>query len=420
MSLARKLWSSTTSVAASDVINRGVFVLFNVVVARQISSSAFGLYALALSVGVYLWSAVEGGVTAHSLTRIAQEDRSHWPEIVGETVATRASVSLIALLVVAAALGVSTMPGSEVRIYVAGALLPVANAVFLAWLARGAQDSFGYFGAYLCVSSALALALLFFLWFPDEAQTAFSAVSLRNLAWLGGSSAAFFWLIRRYRLPVRLALFRPNFRLLRRTYPLGISGIISNLIPLWPQALLRFHDLRLDLSYYAVAWEIQRTLLGGMVVLSLVFLPMVASAFVAGRREFSRMLRLAIAVSAGAGLVLGLTYWIAGGWIVGTLFGPEYSPASQVILLFGLTLVVVFLRKTLDTALITLRRYRAMAIAGIAVLVLLLVLSVVYFDYGLLAAARLYFAAELALLILSSLVAHHALKRLDTDHQWSA
>jgi len=397
----RKIIRNITSITFSDVLIRGIFLLFSIVVARSIELKEFAVFSLSVSLGVYFWAVVDGGITGHSIKLVARANAKHWPQIIGTTTATRLGLALIFSIILVLILLLTPLPVYEVTVYLLSMIYVYAISVFPAWFSRGTQDNFAYFINYLTVAVFIAASLILFYALDQKVpQNALSAILFRNIAWLIGALCAFVYVMRRKQVNIHLSDIRLSLPTLKLTYPLGAAAILYSLLPLLPQLFLRYFNLKYELALYASAWILQQVLIAGAGIFSASLVP-VLSTSIHTYNNYTKLLKVHFSLVAITGLAVSVIWYLAGGSSIVMLFGADYAAAQKIIPLFSATVMIVFLRASIDAVLIVKGQYRQMMVSGLSVLTLMLVLIFINEHKDIVAMAKVYFFGETLLLLLN-------------------
>ncbi len=409
--LFKQIFNNIIAIGSSDVINKGTFLLFNIIVARNLPVKEYGLFSLSISISIYLWSVADGGITSHATKMAAQLGKRNLERIVSFAVPIKLVLSLLTSLVVGIFLIVLHLSFYESLIYLSAALYLIAMSFFPAWIMRGVQDNLGYFIVYVFLSVCAVLFLLFWLSLDFSDKNALSAIVCRNLSWLIGAFLSCFWAIKRLDLQVEFFAFYFDFKIVKSTYPLCMAAILYSFIPLIPQLVLRFSGLFDALGKYGAIWQIQRILLSGALVFSSSFMPMLAKYFIRKDLRFIRKLILShFIVLFFTTLLIFILYNIYGLKIVNILYGKIYSIPRELLFIFSLVLLIVFFRASIDSILIVCGRYMLMAVNGLVVIVSMIILSFILKNASIIESGLIYFVGELLLLVFNLFLVLKTLK----------
>lgn len=363
-----KTLSNILSIAGSDVISRGFFFLFSIVVARQLDPYAFGIYSLAITIGIWLWSVVDAGLAGHGIRLLAQTDNPS--SVVGRVIGTRL-LSLVATgSVYCLFLFLIPMESNEMLAYMMALLFVAGMSVFPAWIARAHHSNLEYAISYVIVAfTGCILLLLFYIgWIP---QNEVGAVASRNFAWLVGSLIATLVLSKRLNISTQLAI---DWSILKKAAPLGGAAIVYTLIPLIPFISIRLSGLNEALGSYAALWQVQLVLIAGASVLSMVLLPSYSRALVKFNDDGRKMLvQRHFLLVTGVTTLTCIIYWLYGPTILNMLYGNKYLNLGVLAPPFCLALFFVYYRVSIDAILTAQGRYWLMLKNGIVVLMVALV-----------------------------------------------
>lgn len=407
--MLKKTFKNIFTVGGSDIVTRGIFVLFNVLVARSIVKEEFAIFSLSVTLGVYFWSVVDGGVTAHSIKKVAQSTNDNLTNILGVATSTRLLIAVVFSIVVIVVLLVLPISRYESLVYACSLLYVLAIAIMPAWFSQGRQDNISYCKTYLVVSLAVLLAIAcFYIQSLHSDQNALKAIFWRNSFWLFGSCIALIMLVKSQNINLSVSDLIPRINVLTKTYPLGIAAILYSLIPVFPQLYLRMHGLKEELAMYASVWTIQQVLLAGSSVLKRSFLPTLSKNIYFARLT-GKVLIIQFVIVLVAACILSLIWLCSGQLVISLLFGERYTTAGNLIPIFAIILVLVFIRGFADTILIVYGQYKGMYKSGIIVIVCM-VLFLFFQDKSNISAAWAYLFGEGCLFVVNSYQAYRQVK----------
>lgn len=395
---------NVVSVAFSDAVSRGFFFLFNIVVARTITPAEFGVYGLAVSLGVWLWAIADGGLTGHGTRLLAQN--ANPSRTISAVVCLRLPLLLVIGLLLSLVLVALPLDRHEQLIYLSAVLYVIGMALFPAWVARSHHANKEYVLAYGVVAGVGVLCLGLFLsgWFG---QDGLSASLFRNMAWLLGGLLGLVILAKR--LDFQLA---PEFDwpFLKRSAPLGAAAITYNLLPLVPFAALRVWGGLDALGTYSAMMQVQLILLAGAAVFSSVLMPSVARLTIsADRARLRAELMRHFLILGVATIAVCLVYLVAGADLFRVTFGGHYPGVDSLIVPFALAYLISAFRYSFDSILIASEAYSQMTFTGLTALLFSMVGVAAVFKSDL-PMAWAYLLAELTLLVLNVRVCRNILK----------
>ena len=356
---------SLAATAFSDALSRGFFFLFNVVVARTIEPLEFGVYGLAISLGVWLWSIADAGLTGHGTRLLAQG--ADMGKTISAVLIARLPVLIALFGIFSAVLLILPLSTHERLIYSTAIIYVLGMSIFPAWIARSQHANQEYMLAYgtVALSGVFFLIIFFCGIVPTNGITASLA---RTLSWLLGGVFAFYLIIKRMNFKLE---WSPQKRLLRQTMPLGVAANIYNFIPLIPFSAVRIIGKDSDLATFSVMMQAQMILLAGARVFSSVLMP----SYVKQIHSQSKANRLIWKIKYFSLLFIVifsifLFYSICGYNLIKILFGNTYKGIKEYLLPFALAFLCAGLRYSFDSILIASGHYRTMLITGSIVVLL--------------------------------------------------
>ena len=384
------------AVASAEIISRGFFFVFGVVVARTLPANEFGVYALAVSLGIWLWIVIDAGMTGHGIRLVAQGGEAG--DLLGRITATRLVLTLMVTILLGFGLSFADIVSSEKAVYFGTALYLLAMSIFPVWIARAHNDKYGYVAGYLAVAlmGVLSLGLFIFELMPHDGV---GAILGRNLAWLIGAIIAFRILLRRDEtLKPR---FRLDFAMAWSTAPLGGAAILYGLIPLVPFAAIRFSGNVEMLGQYGAMWQLHQILLNGVGLISVFLLPRFARrAFVNNIFSHRRVTQIAV-----SSILITVIYYYSISKLLEIAYNDQFRFDDNYFIPFSIGLGIFFARNIFVTFLMAKGQYIALFIVGVAVITILIFL--LFFSIIPLSQIPwLYTIAEICLL---SLIASHVL-----------
>jgi O-antigen/teichoic acid export membrane protein len=201
-------------------------------------------------------------------------------------------------------------------------------------------ERFGWDSAVVMLDRVLLLAL--------SAAVLLSGGTLISLAWA-------FVAARTLALIGSLAIARPHIGgltpsfdlavwkdLRQRALPLGAFLILLNLYSYVDTLMLGLMSSDTETGLYNAAYRIYEGLSYAPAVLSAVLTPRLSAEFVRDRARYAGLAREGLTASLGLAVALGLTAWLAGGWVLGLLFGAEFVGATRALHILAAGLIVVF------------------------------------------------------------------------------
>jgi len=392
------------SIALSDALTRGIFILFSVVVARATEKNEFAIFSLAVTLGIYFRAVVDGGITGHSIKLVARSKADQWADIIGTATITRLVLSVVFSLVVVLALYLLQISVYEASVYAFSLMYIVAVSIFPAWFSRGVQDNVGYFQSYLIVALMVVVALTgFYVSDINPDQGALPAIIWRNISWAAGAVVALLWILKRNGIALRYTNLKVHISILRETYPLGVAAILYSFIPIFPQLVLRIYGLTYDLALYASVWVLQVVLIAVASMLAASVLPML-SKHMESMKNLGQVLKTHFVLVVLAGVLVSFLWWVLGGDIVVLFYGAGYRETAELMPVFSIIILLVFCRASLDMVLVAFGYYKIVSITGLASILIMGVAVVFMVEVDFVSAARVYLLGEAVLLLMNFIV----------------
>lgn len=170
--------------------------------------------------------------------------------------------------------------------------------------------------------------------------------------------------------PVGISVDRGLWRELQRTaIPLGLFLVVINLYSRIDVVMLGVWRTDAETGFYQNAYAVYEGLTYLPSVLAAVLTPRLASLFVTDRRKHRRLAVGAVALSAGAALLVGsLTFAFAEPLVV-LLFGPQFALSASPLRILSAGLSLVYAIWILHVTAISMNRERLLLVTGIVGLV---------------------------------------------------
>lgn len=316
--------------ALSDSAGKGSLFLITLFAARRLSERAFGVFALASTLGWMLAVATDVGIQLHVARAVA---RSPWSahDVLRRWLPVRAGLSIAA--VVAAAIGVRIAPGGD---RTAVFLLVVAYVLsglieFLYYYYRGLERS--DLESSLTLGHRLTLlvaAIAVLAWRPDLELLATAMLVPTAGTLVVGLAIAF--RLRAPRPPRVAGMIdrRPvAIEFSRDVLPIGAGIVLSAMYFRVDLFLIGLWNGAADAGLYNVAFRLVEALRLFPAAVLAVTLPVLVRA-----GDHGPLLRVAGGVTL-FGLAVTIAGWTAAGWLIPLLYGVRYAdavPAFRVLM----------------------------------------------------------------------------------------
>lgn len=360
---------NAAAMAAGGLAAQLVFTSIEIVVARQLGSDAYGLFAFVYVITLTVALLVDMGVTWYVIDEGSRRP-SAIPELIGTTIALKTGAYAIAYPIV---LGTFWLFGySEVTLLLLGvfllygALLLLQETLAAAHAARQTMHISALFQAF----SPLLIAVLVGLSFLFE--RGLLGIGLAYV--LGAALVSLSWLY----LMTRGETVRVNLRaipaILKGSYLYGISGLMSQALYKADILLLSLLTSMQTVGIYAAGYKLldlaYKVPILGMRVVS----PTLYKLRDTCRIEYAQVADAYFRCSLFFGLVLTIIGFLAASTLIELLFGDGFSDSADVLRLLSLSFVLKFVAGCLQAVLSTLgehrRRTQALAFATVSIVLL--------------------------------------------------
>lgn len=326
---------------ANRVLLLSIGLITSVVIARLLGPEGRGLYAVAVAVGAIGVQLGNLGLHASNTWAVAR-DRG----LLGPLIANSAVVSIGIGGAAAAAVWIVAVLRPDLSPLPVGLLslalvsVPLGLA-YLLWqnLLLGTDRIRAYNGIDL-LNKSLGLALIAALALAGwlTAMSAFLVVALATGLAAAVSLGLLFMDEQSGAIRPRLELLREHARYGTKAY---LAAFASFLVLRLDMLMVQYLRGSKDAGYYSIAVTLAEVVFLGPVVVGTILFPRLASM---GDDEHRwRVARSVAALIAALMPLAAAVAWIAGGPVIGSLFGPEFQPAEPAFawLLPGLTALAV-------------------------------------------------------------------------------
>lgn len=398
----RQLTTNTLLKLGAELGGRAATFLLLILAARRLTTADFGSYNYALALGFVIVQLADFGLQLLVTREVARLGFAARPQVVAAfQLKLWFSLPVIALLTIVAL----NQPVHGPAVFLLGLALLLQTFVdFVAYVFRGQQRLGVEVQLLLWVRLGTAVLGSLILWQSD------------NLLWLAvvsllvmGSALLFAlsWL-RRAGWVDDLAQLLPggwpgtavSRQLIQQAWPLGLSIFLSIAYVRLAILLLAAWGEADAVAYYSAAWRlVEPTQVLPASLLAAVF-PAFSLALTQNRRRAGRLGRQTSLLLALAGVVVALTFGLAGPQLVNWLYGPDFAASAPVLQLLGLTVLPVYLNYSLTHYLVA--RGQQQTLTGLTAVTLLLHLFFCWLlipRFGVLGPALSVLVAESVLLL---------------------
>lgn len=323
-----------------DIAARAAGFAATAYLARVLGASGFGIIHIGLAVLTYAMIPANSGLSLLGTRNLAAESREN-PAFAGRLLFSRLLLSLtvFALTATASTLLIHSETLRSVTLIYLLYLFPAA--LMLDWYFQGQGEmgaiSLGKFLGMLCY---LAFILLFVHGEGDLAEVAWgwtagglaSAASWGIIFWRKGRELRFRWQELKF------------FSLMNEAFPLGIAGLISQVVIQFPALYLGWFAGAEEVGIFSAAFRLTVLLLIFDRVFYTMFLPAISRQARQSREQLGETFNRVAKIVTVSALSVGLAAILSADWIIGLVFGSGYRQAVPLFQIlsgyFVLTLVI--------------------------------------------------------------------------------
>ncbi len=378
----RRIAGAFFALGAGEIIGRVLAFSTTLVIARVLGTEGYGVYALALAVGLYLSKASECGLSGVGVRTIAARGADAGALA---SAVSGARLVLVAVLMAAAALVTQqTVPDPDRSVLLLSFLVLIPVALDVRWVLIGLEQS-GPVGWARIVGEATTLVGV--VWLVDDVDQLGTAM----LCYVAGVvvSTTLLWVaLRRRGTPVTIS-WRPRLAvpLLKRGLPVAGQLLLGLMIFNADLLLLRLMRGSESTGLYAAAYAPLAFAVNVGYAFAYSVLPVLVAEHAADRdastlygAQLVRMLSIAFPLAVGGALVAGP--------IIALGFGPDYAAAAPVLTALMMSAPFAGATALSWTALTVLGRERWLLISTGLAAALNVVLNLLWIPrYGMLGAA---------------------------------
>ena len=398
MSIVKRGFNNIFWISISEISSKGLIFLGTVYLARILGKAGFGLFSLALTVGVYLWAIADIGITGYGVREIAR-NREKTAELYSLLNSLRFVFALCLFLVFSVALYMIHMPLEKKLILLSGGIYPITSALSSEWVFRG-LEKMQYIVAGSLTTSLFYLGNLF-LFVKGYSDTTM-AVLLYSNSFLAGSLISMILLRHKLNIPFSfLVSFKDWWFHMKESFYFAINTVLNNVSIFIPILFMGFWSTAEELGIFSAPFRLTSmiTHAGGLVVSALY--PTLSNLYVTDRDTFNKthagFQKLIIMIAMPVCIISA----ILSKDIVMFIFGSLYVQSIGIFnVLIWLSLLVI-IRYSFGNALLSANFHRFNMIATGTGAVIVILVSIVlipkYSGYG---AAFALICGEILTLIL--------------------
>ena len=398
MSIVKRGFNNILWISISEISSKGLIFLGTIYLARILGKAGFGLFSLALTVGVYLWAIADVGVTGYGVREIAR-NREKSAELYSLLNSLRFVFALCLFLIFSGALYMIHMPLEKKLILLSGGIYPITSALSSDWVFRG-LEKMQYIVAGSLTTSLFYLGNLF-LFVKGHSDTSI-AVLLYSSSFLAGSLISMILLRHKLNIPFSFLVSFKDWRFhIKESFYFAINTVFNNVSIFIPILFMGIWSTAEELGIFSAPHRLSLmiTHAGGLAISALY--PTLSNLYVTDRDAFKkthiRFQKLIIVIAMPVCIISA----ILSKDIVMFIFGSLYVKSIGIFKVLVWLSLLLIIRYSFGSALLSagFHRFNMIATGTGAVIVLLvsIVLIPKYSGYG---AAFALICGEIFILIL--------------------
>ncbi len=398
MSIVKRGFNNILWISISEISSKGLFFLGTIYLVRILGKAGFGLFSLALTVGVYLWAIADVGITGYGVREIAR-NREKSAELYSLLNSLRFVFALCLFLIFSGALYMIHMPLEKKLILLSGSIYPITSALSSDWVFRG-LEKMQYIVAASLTTSLFYLGNIF-LFVKGYSDTTI-AVLLYSNSFLAGSLISMILLRHKLNIPFSfLVSFKDWWFHIKESFYFAINTVFTNVSIFIPILFMGIWSTAEELGIFSAPHRLSLmiTHAGGLAVSALY--PTLSNLYVTDRDAFKkthiRFQKLIIVIAMPVCIISA----ILSKDIVMFIFGSLYVKSTGIFnVLIWLSLLLI-IRYSFSNAFLSAGFHRLNVITTGAGAVIVILVSIVlipkYSGYG---AAFALICGEIFILIL--------------------
>ena len=383
MSIVKRGFNNILWISISEISSKGLIFLGTIYLARILGKAGFGLFSLALTVGVYLWAIADLGVTGYGVREIAR-NREKSAELYSLLNSLRFVFALCLFLIFSGALYMIHMPLEKKLILLSGGIYPITSALSSDWVFRGLEKM-----QYI-VAGSLTTSLFFlgnlFLFVKGHSDTSI-AVLLYSSSFLAGSLISMILLRHKLNIPFSFLVSFKDWRFhIKESFYFAINTVFNNVSIFIPILFMGIWSTAEELGIFSAPHRLSLmiTHAGGLAISALY--PTLSNLYVTDRDAFKkthiRFQKLIIVIAMPVCIISA----ILSKDIVMFIFGSLYVKSIGIFKVLVWLSLLLIIRYSFGSALLSagFHRFNMIATGTGAVIVLLvsIVLIPKYSGYG--------------------------------------
>ncbi len=412
MSVTKRVFGNMFWIFTSEATSKGLTFAGSIYLARVLGKAGFGLFSLAMAVGIYFWTVVDMGVIGYGTREIAK-NREKAAELYSILNSLRFALAVVLFLFFCLTLFYINMPSEKKLILLAGCFYIVAYSLSPDWVLRGLEKmQFIAFGSL--VSSLLFLIGIFIL-VKNQSGTFFASL-VYSSSFLAGSLILMVYLSRKLNIPFSFSLsFKEWRRHAKESFYFAINSAFNNISIFIPIFFMGIWSTADELGAFSAPHRLSTLITRASLLVIAALYPVLSHLYVNNvplfKKTHDRFQKMVIWISMPVCIIATLLSKD----IIIFLFGAAYADSAGIFNILVWLSFLMTLRYTFGNALFSagFQRFNMYA-TGSGMLIVVLVSAVSIPRYGSYGAVWSLIAGEVFTLVLMARLFRKKLYSSDT------
>ena len=269
----------------SEVSSKGLIFLGTIYLARVLGKAGFGLYSLALAVGVYFWIVVDMGIIGYGTREVAR-NKEKAAELYSLLNSLRFILAISLFLIFCAALYIVDMSPEKRLILLAGGFYVVGYSLSPDWVFRGLEKM--QFVALGNIVTSLIFVTGIYL-FVKESSGTFWASLIYSCSFLFGSLVLLIIINKELKIPFSFNISFTKWRFhVRESFYFAINSGFNNLSLFIPIFFMGFLSTDEDLGAFSAPHRLIILVINASSLSIAALYPVLSSLYMTNRDDFKK------------------------------------------------------------------------------------------------------------------------------------
>ena len=398
MSVTKRIFNNLSWIVLSEVISRGLTFLGTVYLARVLGKEGFGLYSLAMAVGIYFWAFCDMGVAGYGTREVAKK-KENAIELYSILNSLRLMLAVILFLVFCGVLYFINIPLEKKLILIAGCFYIVTYSFTSDWIFWGLEKmQYLVFGS---VASALLFLIGIFIYVKSPSGV-LKASFIYSFSFLIESLILTVLLKQKLKIPFSFRITFNKWRQhVKESFYFAINSAFNSVSIFIPILFLGIWSTAEDLGRFSAPQRLGVLIARAVGLITMALYPVFSNLYAtdidAFKKTHSRFQKILILIS----LPICIIAAMFNKNVITFIFGADYSDSAGIFTILVWYSLLLLLRSSFGTAVLSagFQRFNMFATAvGVAINILICIVFIP--RYSSYAATWALVAGEIATLIL--------------------